>query len=217
MAHGSNYKVPKKRRREGKTNYHKRYKLARNKHIVLMIRKTNKYISVQFVYLTPMGDYVIVSAHSRELVKLFGWRGGTKNTPAAYLVGLLAGLRASKLGIKEAIADIGLHRPVKGSKIFAVIKGVIDGGVKVPVDQEMLPGDDRLRGVTIAEYAKTLSEKDPEKFNRQFSALLRTGFDPRNLVEHFEHVRNVILNVYSSISENKNIANIIDNLMKRGI
>ncbi len=217
LAHGPNYKVARRRRREGKTNYHKRYKLVRNKHIILVIRKTNKYINVQFVYPTPIGDYTIASAHSRELIKLFGWRGGTKNTPAAYLVGLLAGLRASKLGIKEAIADIGLHRPVKGSKVFAVIKGVIDGGVKVPVDQEMLPSDDRVKGVTIAEYAKMLSEKDPEKFNRQFSMLLRSGFDPRNIVEHFEHVKNAIINVYSSIPENKNVANIIESLLKKGV
>jgi len=215
LAHGPSYKVAKRRRREGKTNYHKRYKLVRNKHVILVIRKTNKYVLAQFVYPTPVGDYTLVSAHSKELVKLFGWKAGTKNTPAAYLVGLLAGLRASKLGIKEAVPDIGLHRPVKGSKIFAVIKGVIDSGVKVPVDQEMLPSDDRLRGVTIAEYAKMLSEKDPEKFNRQFSALLKAGFDPRNIVEHFEQVKNYIVNVYSAIPEDKNAETII-NLLTSG-
>jgi len=203
MAQGPKYKVPRKRRLAGKTNYYVRYKLIRNKPIILVIRKTNKYILAQFAYPTPKGDYTLVAAHSKELAKLFGWKAGTKNTPSAYLVGLLAGLRAKKLGIKYAVPYIGLHRPVKGSKIFAVIKGVIDAGVEVPVSEEMFPDDSRIRGLVIAEYAKMLSEKDPEKFKKQFSAMLAMQFDPRNLVEHFEEVRNLILKVYSSMPESE--------------
>ncbi|MCI4435469.1 MAG: 50S ribosomal protein L18 [Ignisphaera sp.] len=215
MARGPSYKVPRKRRLLGKTNYYMRYKLLkRHKHIVLVIRKTNKYVIAQFIYPTAIGDFTLVAAHSRELIKLFGWKGGTKNTPAAYLVGLLAGLRARKMGIKHAIPYIGLHRPIKGSKIFAVIKGVLDAGVEVPVDKEMLPDDDRIKGVTIAEYAKMLSEQNPDKFRRQFSAILAQGFDPRNMVEHFEQVKNLILQVYSNIPESKEAESIIEQLPK---
>jgi large subunit ribosomal protein L18 len=213
MAHGPKYKVPRKRRREGKTNYHIRYRLIRSRPIILVVRKTNKHIVAQFVYPTPIGDYVLAAAHSRELVKLFGWKAGTKNTPSSYLVGLLAGLRAKKLGIKKVVPYIGLHRPVKGSKIFAVIKGVIDAGIEVSVNKEMFPDDDRIKGLVIAEYAKMLSEKDPEKFKRQFSAMLATGFDPRSIVEHFEQVRDLILKVYSNIPESKEGTAFIEQLL----
>ncbi len=199
MAHGPKYKVPRRRRREGKTNYHKRYKMIRTKRIRFVVRKTNKYIIVQLVYPTPIGDYTLVAAHSRELVKYFGWKGGTKSTPAAYLTGLLAGLRAVKLGITEAIPDIGLHRPVKGAKVFAAIKGAIDAGLKIPCSEEVIPSEDRITGKTIAEYAKMLYDTDPAKFQRQFSAILRNGLDPRELPKHFEEVKNLIIRVYSSI------------------
>jgi len=199
MAHGPRYKVPRRRRREGKTNYYKRYKMLRSAKPRFVVRKTNKYIIVQVVYATPLGDYTLVAAHSRELVKYFGWRGGTKNTPAAYLTGLLAGLRAVKLGIVEAVPDIGLHRPTKGAKIFATIKGAIDAGMKIPCSAEVIPSEDRIRGETIAKYAEMLANTDPAKFQRQFSELLSKGFDPRDLPRHFEQVKNLILQVYSAI------------------
>jgi large subunit ribosomal protein L18 len=215
MARGSKYRVPRKRRREGKTNYYVRYRLIKSKHIILVIRKTNRYILAQFIYPTPIGDYTLAAAHSRELVKLFGWKGCTKNTPAAYLVGLLAGLRAKKLGITKAVAYIGLHRPVRGSKIFAVIKGVLDAGIEVPVDKEMLPDDNRIKGLIIAEYAKMLSERDPERFKKQFSAMLNSQFDPRNLTEHFEEVRNRILKTYLNIPESVEGISIIKQILTR--
>uniref|UniRef100_A0A7C5XGT6 Large ribosomal subunit protein uL18 n=1 Tax=Ignisphaera aggregans TaxID=334771 RepID=A0A7C5XGT6_9CREN len=209
MAHGANYRVPKRRRREGKTNYYKRYVMVKNRQFRVVIRKTNRYISVQFVYPTPIGDYTIVSAHSIELVKLFNWMGGTKNTPAAYLTGFLAGIRAKKLGIVNAIPDIGLHRPVKGSKIFAAIKGMIDAGINIPCSDDVIPSEDRIKGAVIAEYAKNLSEKSPELFTRQFSELLRKGFDPRNIVEHFEQLKNLIIKTYENIPESSYSAEII--------
>ncbi|MEM0005252.1 MAG: 50S ribosomal protein L18 [Ignisphaera sp.] len=214
MAQGASYKVPKRRRREGKTNYYKRYAMVKSRQMRVVVRKTNRYIYVQFVYPTPIGDYTIAAAHSRELVKLFNWMGGTENTPAAYLTGLLAGLRARKLGIEKAIPDIGLHRPVKGAKIFAAIKGVIDAGINVPCSKDILPSDDRIRGNAIAEYAKKLGEGNPELFEKQFSKLLKNGFDPRNIVEHFERVRNLIIRIYESIPENSDSAKIISSLIK---
>ncbi len=214
MAHNASYKVPRRRRREGKTNYYKRYAMVKSKQVRVVVRKTNKYIYVQFVYPTPIGDYTIAAAHSKELVKLFNWRGGTKNTPAAYLTGLLAGLRARKLGIEKAVPDIGLHRPVKGSKVFAAIKGVIDAKISVACSNDVLPSDDRIRGAAIAEYAKKISEENLELFKRQFSELLRRGFDPRNIVEHFEQTRNFIIKVYENIPEDSNAAKIISSLIK---
>ncbi|MEM1644282.1 MAG: 50S ribosomal protein L18 [Ignisphaera sp.] len=212
MAKNARYKVPKKRRREGKTNYYKRYEMLKSNKIRAVIRKTNKYVMVQFVYATAIGDFTIAAAHSRELVKLFGWKGGTKSTPAAYLTGLLAGLRAKKLGISYAIPDIGLHRPTKGAKIFAVIKGIRDAGIEIPCSEEMFPSEDRIRGLVIAEYAKTLSESNPEKYSKQFSAIIRNGLDPRNLSQHFEDVYQKIISIYNAIPQSTKAAQLIESL-----
>ncbi len=66
-----------------------------------------------------MGDEVVVSATSKELVG-FGWKGGLKNTPSAYLVGLIIGYKALLKGVKRAILDIGfIGRPrVPASSLF---------------------------------------------------------------------------------------------------
>jgi len=129
MARTGRYKVKFRRRREGKTNYYKRREMIKSGLPRLVIRKTNNYIIAQVVTAKVTGDAVIVSATSKELVRL-GWKGGTKNTPAAYLVGLLIGYKALLKGVKRAIPDIGLHRPIKGARVFAVIKGAVDAGLE---------------------------------------------------------------------------------------
>ena len=63
-----------------------------------------------------MGDKVLATAHSRELVDL-GWNKATGNLPAAYLTGYLAGKRAKKSGITECVLDIGLEVPAKGAAV----------------------------------------------------------------------------------------------------
>ncbi|RLG87714.1 MAG: 50S ribosomal protein L18 [Thermoprotei archaeon] len=199
MARGPRYKVPRRRRREGKTNYYKRYRYVLSGHIRAVVRKTNKYIIVQFIKFNPIGDETLVACHSNELSKLFGWKGDPNNTPAAYLTGLVAGLRALKAGIKYAVPDIGLHRPVRGSRIFAAIKGIRDAGVEVPASKEVLPSEDRIRGEHIAKYAEMLASSNPDEFNRRFSKVLSRGLDPRELPKHFEEVKLKILEAYKEV------------------
>ncbi len=199
MARGPRYKVPRRRRREGKTNYYKRYIMVLSKRLRLVIRKSLKYIQAQIIKAEPRGDVTLVAVHSRELVKKYGWKAGTCNTPAAYLTGYLLGLRALEKGIKEAIADIGLHKPVKGARVFAVVKGALDAGLKIPVSEEVLPSEDRIRGVHIAEYAKKLEEEDPERFSRLFSALLSRGFNPVDTPKHFDEVKTRISEDYKGV------------------
>ncbi|MEM0379809.1 MAG: 50S ribosomal protein L18 [Desulfurococcaceae archaeon] len=203
MARGPRYKVPRRRRREGKTNYYKRYRMVLSKQLRFVVRKTNKYIWVQIIEFKPQGDHVIAAAHSQELVKKYGWLGGTKNTSAAYLTGLLAALRAISKGVKYAIPDIGLHAPVKGAKVFAAIKAANDIGLKIPCSEEVYPSDDRIRGVHISNWAQMLYEKDPILYNRFFSMYLKKGFDPRNIVEHFNEVKNRIIDEYKSVLEKR--------------
>lgn len=194
MARGPRYKVPRRRRREGKTNYYKRYKMILSGHPRFVIRKSNKYLWVQVIVAKPNGDQTIAAAHSRELVTKFSWKAGTCNTPAAYLTGLLASLRALRKGITYAVPDIGLHRATRGAIVFAAIKAANDAGLKVPLGEGVAPSQDRIIGKHIAEYARLLKEKG--LFEARFSKYIERGLDPENIVEHFEEVKKNILKAY---------------------
>lgn len=196
MAKGPAYRVPYRRRREGKTDYRHRKKLIISKLPRLVVRKTNRNFIAQVVMATVIGDVVIASAHSRELRKRFGWLGSLNNLPAAYLVGLLCGLRAAAKGVEKAILDIGLHTPSKGAAVFAAMKGFVDAGVEVPHDESILPEETRIRGEHIAKYAELLVSTNKEKYMRYFSEYLARGLPPEKLPEHFEAVKEKILEAF---------------------
>ncbi|RLG21905.1 50S ribosomal protein L18 [Candidatus Micrarchaeota archaeon] len=151
MAHKTIYKLRRRRRREGKTNYRKRLALIKSKKPRLVARVLSRSVVAQIVSYRPEGDATIVNTTSLEL-KNYGWNGHNGNIAAAYLTGFLCGKKALKKGIKEAILDIGLHTPVKGSKVFAVLKGAVDAGLKIPHDEKTLPSDETVRGKTIEKY-----------------------------------------------------------------
>src|SRR6266568_2417503 len=156
MANSPRYALPYRRRREGKTDYKLRRALVKSGKPRAVVRLTNKYVTVQITDATITGDIVRASASSRELPKL-GWKGGLGNLPSAYLTGALAARRAVGKGIKEAILDLGLKGPTKGSKLFAVLKGLSDAGLEVPHSDGPIPAKDRIGGAHISEYAKKLS------------------------------------------------------------
>ena len=201
MAHGPRYRVPRRRRREGKTNYHKRYRMVLSGHPRFVVRKTNKYVWVQVMKASPQGDVVVAAAHSRELEKKYGWKGYGNSTPAVYLTGLLAALRAKKAGVDYAAPDIGLHKPTIGARIFAAIKAANDVGLEVPVSEEVIPSDDRIKGVHISKYAKILKENNPEAYQTRFKKMLERGLDPEAYPQHFEEVKAKILEDYKQALE----------------
>ena len=90
MATGPRTRVPFRRRREGRTDYRTRLGLLKSGETRLVVRRTNGNVIVQFVGWAQEGDQVQATAVAQELAKL-GWEGSPKNTPAAYLTGLLAG------------------------------------------------------------------------------------------------------------------------------
>lgn len=188
MAHGSRYKVAFKRRREGKTDYGARLKLIDLEKARLVARITNNHIIAQIIKVAPEGDETIISAHSNELKKM-GWFGSTKNISAAYLTGFLCGKKAMDEGIEEAILDIGLKSPTKGTKIFAVLKGAVDAGLYVPHGEVVLPDEERIRGEHIAKYAESLSE---DEINEKFSQYIQNGLSPKDLPDHFEKIKQKI-------------------------
>jgi len=151
LATGPRYKVPFRRRREGRTNYHVRYKLILSKKPRVVIRKSNASTTLQLVMAEQKGDKTLLTVNSREL-KNFGFNLSLSNLPAAYLTGLIFGKKMLALGIDEGIADIGLHASTKGNRIYAAIKGVVDAGVNVPHGSEILPDDGRIRGEHIKKH-----------------------------------------------------------------
>ncbi|MHA1607641.1 MAG: 50S ribosomal protein L18 [Candidatus Freyarchaeota archaeon] len=192
MARGARYRVPFRRRREGKTNYRLRRKLILSKLPRVVVRGSLNNITVQLIEPSFGGDKVLFSAHSRELMKKYGWKGHCGNLPAAYLTGLLLALKA-KGKVKRAVLDIGLHTPVRGSRVFAALKGVLDGGLDVPHGEEILPSEERISGGHIAKYARYLLELDPTIYARQFSAQIKRGVRPEDMPKHFNEVKKAIL------------------------
>jgi len=181
MATGPRYKVPMRRRREVRTDYHQRLRLLKSGKPRLVARKSNKHTTAQLVTPGPQGDETLASAHSSDLEE-YGWDAPTSNISAAYLTGLLAGQRAVEAGIEEAVLDIGLNTATPGNKVFAVQEGAIDAGLEIPHNDSVLADWSRTRGEHIAEYAEQLDEP-----------LYSGEFDATDLPEHFDEVREEIL------------------------
>ncbi len=168
MAQGPRYSVAFRRRREGRTDYHRRRNLLKGGLPRLVVRGSNRNMSVQFVSYEPTGDRIIGSATSLELGR-FGWDRAAGNLPGAYLVGLLAGKRMSGKLPDGVVLDLGRTRPVAGGRYFAALKGVLDAGIDVPHDEDVLPPEERLTGghidsatlPALVEKVKTKIVADP--------------------------------------------------------
>ena len=192
MAKNARYNAPYRRRKQGKTDYAARKGLVLSGKPRIVIRGTVKNMTAQIITAKPDGDVVLVSAHSRELSEKYGWKGPGTNISAAYLVGLLCGVRAKAKGNEEAIADIGLHSPSKGARVFAVLKGAVDGGVNVPHSEEKLPSDDRIKGEHIGQYAKSLAS-EPDVYQMRFSKYVERKLNPEDLPGNFAETKKNIM------------------------
>ena len=191
MAKGASYRVKLRRRREGKTDYQARKAMVICSRPRLVTRPSIRNINAQIIVAKQKGDLTLVSASSRELVKKYGWKAPTGNTPAAYLTGMLVGLKAKAKGINEAILDLGLINPTKGSRVFAVLHGVIDAGVEIPHGEDKIV-EERAKGDHIAFYAKSLSSEQ-EEYAAKFSQYTAKGLAPEKVAQHFSEVRTAII------------------------
>lgn len=173
MAKGPRYRRPFRRRAEGKTNYHRRMKLLKSKKLRAVIRASNNHIIVQIIQSKIGGDKIIVSAHSKELVSKFGWNANTGNIPAAYLTGFLAGIKAKKQNVQEAILDLGmfLHK----NRVLAAFKGMVQSGIEIPHNEDFFPDniEEVITGSHIEQYANLLKSENPEKYEQVFSGYLK--------------------------------------------
>jgi len=205
MAHGPKYTVKYRRHREGKTDYRKRLKLLLSKKPRFVVRRGINNFVAQLIIYHPDGDRTLVTVHSKQLYKRFGWLGHRGNLPTAYLTGLVCGFESILKGIIEAVLDIGRQRATKGNSLFAALRGGIDAGLNIPHNEEILPSWSRIRGEHIENYAKMLKETDIEKYKRQFSGYLTRGLEPEKLSEHFDITLKKIVEYYLGEFDKKGI------------
>ena len=172
MARGPRYRRSFRRRNAGKTDYHKRLKLLKSRKLRVVIRASNDHIRVQIIQSKLGGDKVLISAFSKELTSKYGWNANSGNIPAAYLTGYLAGLRAKNKNIQDGIFDLGIfyHR----NRVLAACKGLVATGINIPHREEFFPEtlENRIKGIHIEDYAKTLKSDEPETYEQLFSSYL---------------------------------------------
>jgi large subunit ribosomal protein L18 len=146
MTSGPRYKVPFRRRRDGQTDYRVRLKLLKSDRPRAVVRLSHRRVLVAVTAFDPAGDRVVAAAESPELLKIGYPERGQAATPAAYLTGYLAGLRAKKAGATEAVLDAGLRHPTDGGRLLGALKGLLDAGLEIPHGENEFPKSDRLNG-----------------------------------------------------------------------
>ncbi len=189
--HGPLYRVPFRRRREQKTDYMQRKRLIKSGKIRVAIRPSNKALNIQFIRSVKGGDQTLTQVRSKDLEK-FGWNIATSNLPAAYLTGYLAGKKALKSDIEEAILDIGTFEALPKTRLFAALKGIADAGIDIPYGEKMIPDEERIRGEHIAEYGRLLAENDKEKYTRYFGKYLEVNKKPEDITTYFDETKSKI-------------------------
>jgi len=186
----------------------------------LVARITNKDVVAQIVYSKIVGDFVLASAYAHELPR-YGVKVGLTNYASCYATGLLLARRLLsnlKLAdlykgqekidgktflVKEvedkprpfkANLDVGLARTSTGSRVFAVLKGAVDGGIYVPHGETRFVGyngeskklnAEVLRkyifGGHVADYMKVLQADDEEAYKKLFSQYIKNNVTPKDI------------------------------------
>lgn len=230
----SRFQTKFRRRREAKTDYVQRTQLIQQDKTKygaakyrLVARITNTKVIAQIVVAELTGDKTVCQALSTELPK-YGIKLGLSNYPAAYATGLLVARRfltqmkladVFKTEITEeylndeenrrpfkVILDVGLARTTTGAKVFAVMKGAVDGGLFIPhnvcrlackfdkkdkdagKDRKDVPAEKIVKGNqyyilggAVADYMRKLKKESEEKYNKQFSRYVKAGITADNL------------------------------------
>ena len=182
--------IPLRRKRDQKTDYKQRLHLLLSDKPRLVVRRSLKHTQVQLVRFDIKGDVVLASAHSKELAAQ-GYEGSTSNMCSSYLTGLLLAKKAGGK-VKEAIVDLGVYPKNLRSRLFAAVRGAKEGGLDIPVNEEKaLPGDDRVLGNHVQNYAALLKEKDKAAYDKQFSQYKKVK--PEALVAHVTQIRDKLM------------------------
>lgn len=160
-----------RRKRQGRTDYRRRLKMLSGQSVRLVVRRSLQHTYAQLVRYRDAGDHVLASASTAELGKRYGWKLNGGNCMSGYLVGVLIAQKAKACKVAEAVLDIGQIASTKGSRVYAVLKGALAGGLLVPHSADILPSDDRIMGKHVA-YAGTA---------KGFSRYRTAGVDPTSI------------------------------------
>ncbi len=88
-----------------------------------------------------------------------------------------------------ALLDIGLVATTTGNKVFAAMKGAVDGGMNIPHNEKRFPAytkeegfdpevlKSRILGNHISEYMEYLQEEDEDAYQKTFSGYIRDGIE----------------------------------------
>ncbi len=175
--------IPFRRKKEGKTNYKKRIALIKSGKPKISVRITNNNVCVQLIDFNMDGDKVVIEANARELKKI-GWDYGTSNMSSAYLTGILMAKKMKDIDRNEGVIEFGFKQSMKGNKLYAVVKGLVDGGINTHQSNDLLPDESRIKGEHIInafknkkndiQFCKTKNiEKMSEKVEEIKSNLLK--------------------------------------------
>jgi len=87
-----------------------------------------------------------------------------------------------------ALLDVGLRKTSTGAKVFAALKGAVDGGLSIPHNPKRFVGFNketqkldpavlrrRIFGGHVSDWMKKLKSEDEKKYNRQFSQYIKHG------------------------------------------
>jgi len=180
----------------------------------MIVRFSNTDVTCQIAYARLEGDIVVSAAYSHELPR-YGVKVGLTNYAAAYCTGLLLARRVLQKfsldtvyegntevngemynvededdgpGAFRACLDVGLARTSTGAKVFAALKGAVDGGLDIPHSEKRFPGydaeskslnaevhRDHIFGKHVASYMSSLAEDDEEAYKKQFSRYIKNG------------------------------------------
>lgn len=191
----------------------------------MIVRCSNTNVTCQIAYARMEGDVVIAAAYSHELPR-FGVKVGLTNYAAAYCTGLLLArriLQKFKLdsvyegnknidgdmysvednddgpGAFRACLDVGLARTSTGARVFAAMKGAVDGGLDIPHSEKRFPGYDaeskslnaevhraHIFGGHVADYMRHLIEEDEEAYKKQFSRYIKTGITADSMEDMYK-------------------------------
>ncbi|MEK6830322.1 MAG: 50S ribosomal protein L18 [Nanoarchaeota archaeon] len=164
-------RINKRRRREGKTDYAKRINLLKGGSTRIVFRKTNRYLTAQYVKSKQAKDAAEFGTSSKMLLQ-YGWpekaSGGLKSVTASYLLGILVGKKIIDKK-KLPIIDFGMIRTVHKSRAYAFIKGLVDSGMAIKHKEGIFPDENRIRGehlknkIPFEEIKLKITNKDDRK------------------------------------------------------
>ena len=155
-------KTLKRRRKENKTDYIRRINLLKGGLPRIIFRKTNRYITAQYVISKEAQDRVELGITSKALLE-YGWpkefKGSLKSIPSSYLTGFLFGKKIIGKKMKLPIIDTGMIRSLHKNKLFGFLKGLKDSGLNIKCEEKYYPDENRIKGKHLKrDFSKTFEE-----------------------------------------------------------